>query len=139
MGQDRTEHIDRVGCGRLALLECYYGKGAHAHRQPFTGAWFVAPPTVGPTRARRSYARKRPRLRPIYETVIAQVLGTEQLWEPLRVELSVTPRCSVGWNGCVSSGSCRRRSVLLGDDRCHFPGWHRSRRSAGRAERCRLR
>lgn len=85
MGQDRTEHIDRVGCGRLALLECYYGKGAHAHRQPFTGAWFVAPPTVGPTRARRSYARKRPRLRPIYETVIAQVLGTEQLWEPLRV------------------------------------------------------
>lgn len=24
----------------LDLLECYYGKGAHAHHQPFTGAWF---------------------------------------------------------------------------------------------------
>lgn len=24
----------------LDLLQCYYGKGAHAHHQPFTGAWF---------------------------------------------------------------------------------------------------
>lgn len=24
----------------LALLECYYGRGAHAHHHPFTGAWF---------------------------------------------------------------------------------------------------
>ena len=24
----------------IALLECYYGRGAHAHHRPFTGAWF---------------------------------------------------------------------------------------------------
>jgi hypothetical protein len=151
----------------LALLECYYGKGAHAHHQPFTGAWFdtwdstgtrtqdvnrftaddlvavsllsvdiagaaarqlldvkadtfaallveLGPdrdlvaervawaddwagwrlwkelmklPDVGPTRASKLYARKRPRLRPIYDTVIARVLGTQRLWEPLRTEL----------------------------------------------------
>lgn len=151
----------------LGLLECYYGKRAHAHHQPFTGAWFdtwdstgtrhqdvnrftaddlvavsflsvaIAPsaarqlldvradtftalleelgpdrdlvtegdggdddwagwrlwselmalPTVGPTRASKLYARKRPRLRPIYDSVISQVLGTERLWEPLRAEL----------------------------------------------------
>lgn len=155
----------------LALLECYYGKGPHAHHQPFTGAWFdtwdstgtreqdvnrftaddlvavsflsvnIAPsaarhllevkaatftalleelgpdrdlvteadgwadswagwrlwseltalPTVGPTRASKLYARKRPRLRPIYDTVIAKVLGTERLWEPLRAQLQRDP------------------------------------------------
>lgn len=156
----------------LDLLQCYYGKGAHAHHQPFTGAWFdswdstgtraqdvdrftaddlvavsflsvdisalaaralldveadafskllrelgpdrdlaeetdrwsdswvgwrlweklVALPHVGPTRASKLYARKRPRLRPIYDSVVAEVVGMKRLWEPLRAELQVNPR-----------------------------------------------
>ncbi|HEY5785487.1 MAG TPA: DUF6308 family protein [Microlunatus sp.] len=151
----------------IALLECYYGRGAHAHHRPFTGAWFdtwdstgtraqdldrftaddliavsflsvdiparaamklldleadafaglltelgpdrdlvqetdgwsddwvgwrlwqklVALPDVGATKASKLYARKRPRLRPIYDSVVAKVLGTNSLWEPLRAEL----------------------------------------------------
>jgi hypothetical protein len=146
----------------LALLECYYGRGAHAHHHPFTGAWFdtwdstgtraqdldrftaddliavsflsvdipalldveadafaallkelgpdrdlvqetdgwsddwagsrlwqklVALPGVGATKASKLYARKRLRLRPVYDSVVAKVLGTNSLWEPLRAEL----------------------------------------------------
>jgi hypothetical protein len=151
----------------LALLECYYGRGAHAHHQPFTGAWFDtwdstgtraqdldrftaddlvavsflsvnisasaarlllaaeadsfnalleelgpdrdllqekdgwpdewvgwrlwqklrALPDVGATRASKLYARKRPRLRPIYDSVVVKVIGTNNLWEPLRAVL----------------------------------------------------
>ncbi|GAB3989019.1 DUF6308 family protein [Nocardioides marmoraquaticus] len=44
-------------------------------------------PDIGPTTASKLFARKRPRLRPIYDTVIADVLGTKSLWEPLRAEL----------------------------------------------------
>ena len=151
----------------LALLQCYYGRGAHAHHHPFTGAWFdtwnssgtrdqdadrftaddlvavtflsveisplaarsllvsdaddftallkelgqdrdlvqetdgwsddwvgwrlwqklVALPDVGPTKASKLYARKRPRLRPIYDSVVSTVLTTKDAWEPLRAEL----------------------------------------------------
>lgn len=152
----------------LALLQCYYGCGAHAHHRPFTGAWFdrwdstgtrardadrftaddlvavsflsvdipplaaksllmgddadafaallqelgpdrdlvqetdgwsddwvgwrlwqklVDLPGVGPTRASKLYARKRPRLRPIYDSVVETVLATKYVWEPLRAEL----------------------------------------------------
>lgn len=143
----------------IALLECYYGRGAHAHHRPFTGAWFdiwdstgtraqdldrftaddlvavsflsveipalaaielldleanafaglltalgpdrdlvqetdgwsddwagwrlwrklVALPDVGATKASKLYARKRPRLRPIYDSVVAKVLGANSL------------------------------------------------------------
>lgn len=156
---DDTEALD--------LLECYYGKGAHAHHQPFTGAWFdtwdstgtrgldvdrftaddlvavsflsvqisasaarklldldadrfstllvelgpdrelieetrewaddwagwrlwkelVALPDVGATRASKLYARKRPRLRPIYDSVVTRVVRSTNLWEPLRAAL----------------------------------------------------
>ena len=45
-------------------------------------------PGVGPTTASKLYARKRPRLRPIYDTVVAEVLGTvKHHWEPLRQAL----------------------------------------------------
>ncbi len=44
-------------------------------------------PSVGPTTASKLYARKRPRLRPIYDSVIAEVIGSTSLWEPLRTHL----------------------------------------------------
>src|SRR5687768_6439219 len=43
---------------------------------------------VGPTIASKLLARKRPRLRPIWDPVVADVTGTrKQLWEPLRATL----------------------------------------------------
>jgi hypothetical protein len=39
---------------------------------------------VGATTASKLLARKRPRLRPIYDSVVAKVTGTEQLWDGLR-------------------------------------------------------
>lgn len=43
---------------------------------------------VGPTIASKLYARKRPRLRPIYDSVVGAVTGTQQhQWEPLRQAL----------------------------------------------------
>jgi hypothetical protein len=155
----------------VALLECYYGTGAHAHHGSFTGAWFdtwdstgtraddvdwftaddlvavsflsvdIPPaaarqlldteaakfsellvelgpdrdlveetypweddwagsrlwsalralPDVGSTRASKLYARKRPRLRPIYDTVVERVIGQNRLWEPLRAQLQADP------------------------------------------------
>lgn len=47
----------------------------------------VALPDIGATKASKLYARKRPRLQPIYDSVVAKVLGTNNLWEPLREEL----------------------------------------------------
>jgi hypothetical protein len=47
----------------------------------------IALPDVGPTRASKLYARKRPRLRPIYDSVVAKVIGMQSVWEPLRAEL----------------------------------------------------
>jgi Family of unknown function (DUF6308) len=45
-------------------------------------------PGVGSTIASKLLARKRPRLRPIYDSVVATVTNTRaQLWEPLRVAL----------------------------------------------------
>lgn len=44
-------------------------------------------PEVGPTTASKLFARKRPRLRPIYDSVVTEVLETSQLWEPLRQAL----------------------------------------------------
>ncbi len=45
-------------------------------------------PSVGPTIASKLLARKRPRLRPIYDSVVAGVTDTRaRLWEPLRVAL----------------------------------------------------
>lgn len=48
-------------------------------------------PGVGPTTASKLLARKRPKLRPIYDSVVAHVTGTEQLWEGLRDTLASTP------------------------------------------------
>lgn len=48
-------------------------------------------PDVGPTRASKLYARKRPRLRPIYDSVVAGVIGQTSLWEPLRAHLQADP------------------------------------------------
>ena len=42
----------------VALLECYYGRGAHAHHRPFTGAWFDAWDSTG-TRAQTSTTSPR--------------------------------------------------------------------------------
>jgi hypothetical protein len=45
-------------------------------------------PGVGPTTASKLFARKRPRLRPIYDSVVAAVTNTvEQQWEPMRLAL----------------------------------------------------
>ncbi|SKB04141.1 DUF6308 family protein [Aeromicrobium choanae] len=48
-------------------------------------------PGVGPTTASKLLARKRPRLRPIYDSVVANVLGSQRLWEPLRLQLTSEP------------------------------------------------
>ncbi|WP_185995436.1 DUF6308 family protein [Nocardioides campestrisoli] len=48
-------------------------------------------PGVGATTASKLLARKRPRLRPIYDTVVARVVGSETLWEPLRALLNAHP------------------------------------------------
>jgi hypothetical protein len=48
---------------------------------------------VGPTIASKLFARKRPRLRPIYDSVVAAVTSTQQRqWEPLRQELRANNR-----------------------------------------------
>lgn len=45
-------------------------------------------PQLGPTRASKLLARKRPRLMPIRDGVVEQVLGLDrQFWEPLRTAL----------------------------------------------------
>jgi len=48
-------------------------------------------PGVGPTTASKLLARKRPRLRPIYDSVVAEVVGSTRLWEPLRMLLTSEP------------------------------------------------
>lgn len=48
-------------------------------------------PGVGATTASKLLARKRPRLRPIYDSVVAEVVSSTQLWEPLRALLSSSP------------------------------------------------
>jgi hypothetical protein len=43
---------------------------------------------VGPTTASKLFARKRPRLRPIYDSVVAAVTNAvEKQWEPMRLAL----------------------------------------------------
>lgn len=44
-------------------------------------------PGVGPTRATKLLARKRPRLRPIYDSKVSKVIGSLDIWEPLRAKL----------------------------------------------------
>lgn len=51
-------------------------------------AMLKALPDVGPTTASKLFARKRPKLRPVYDSVVAEVLGTrERHWEPVRAAL----------------------------------------------------
>lgn len=47
-------------------------------------AALISLPGVGATVASKLYARKRPRLRPIYDSVVAEVIGETNIWEPLR-------------------------------------------------------
>ena len=44
----------------------------------------LALPDVGPTTASKLLARKLPRLRPIYDSVVERVIGTNSVWESLR-------------------------------------------------------
>jgi len=44
----------------------------------------LALPGVGPTITSKLLARKRPRLLPVYDSVVAQVTGSPIQWEPLR-------------------------------------------------------
>ena len=45
-------------------------------------------PKVGPTKASKLIARKRPRLRPIFDSVVAAVTNTaKHQWEPMRLAL----------------------------------------------------
>ena len=45
-------------------------------------------PEVGPTKASKLFARKRPRLRPIWDTVVSRVTNTvDSQWEPMRIAL----------------------------------------------------
>jgi Family of unknown function (DUF6308) len=45
-------------------------------------------PKVGPTKASKLIARKRPRLRPVYDSVVAAVTSTaKHQWEPMRLAL----------------------------------------------------
>ena len=39
----------------------------------------------------RLLARKRPRLRPSYDTVVAEVVGSTSLWEPMRDHITSHP------------------------------------------------
>jgi hypothetical protein len=52
-------------------------------------------PDVGPTTASKLLARKRPRLRPIYDSKVAEVIGLKSVWEPLRHELQVNTKLHV--------------------------------------------
>ena len=68
-------------------------------REPWSDDWsgwllwkeLMRLPGVGATTASKLLARKRPRLRPIYDSVVAEVIGSTQLWEPLRSLLNSDP------------------------------------------------
>nr|WP_156388697.1 DUF6308 family protein [Nocardioides sp. Root151] len=57
-------------------------------RAPWSADWagtklwkeLTSLPDVGATMASKLLARKRPRLRPIYDSVVADVIGSKQLW-----------------------------------------------------------
>ena len=50
-------------------------------------------PDVGPTIASKLIARKRPRLVPVYDSVVCKVLGTKKShWEPIRAALGENNR-----------------------------------------------
>ncbi|MGF9757632.1 DUF6308 family protein [Microvirga sp. 0TCS3.31] len=68
-------------------------------REPWADDWagwvlwtkLMELPDVGATTASKLLARKRPRLRPIYDTVVAEVIGSQNVWEPLRALLVSQP------------------------------------------------
>jgi len=68
-----------------------------AEEPPLTADWagwrvmdaLKALPDVGPTTASKLLARKRPRLRPIWDTVVAELTGTVvSQWDPVRAALA---------------------------------------------------
>lgn len=83
----------------LLLAELGPDRDLAEETDPWSNNWagwrlwqkLVALPHVGPTTASKLYARKRPRLRPIYDSVVAEVIGMKRLWEPLRAELQANP------------------------------------------------
>ncbi|MFC7361310.1 DUF6308 family protein [Nocardioides astragali] len=64
--------------------------------QAWSDAWagwrlwseLTALPGVGATTASKLLARKRPRLRPIYDSVVATVIDSQDIWAPLRKTLN---------------------------------------------------
>jgi hypothetical protein len=75
-------------------------------------------PDVGPTRASKLYARKRPRLRPIYDTVVERVIGQTRCAPSCRQTRGSTH----AWSGCARGPSCPRRCLPCGSSTCS-PGW----------------
>lgn len=66
-------------------------------------------PDVGVVTGSKLFARKRPRLRPVYDSVVADVLGTrQQHWEPIRRALR------------QDGGALQRRLVQL-REAAHLP------------------
>lgn len=71
-------------------------------------------PGVGRTTASKLFARNRPRLRPIDDAVVTQVLGTKKThWEPIRQALQPEAGdCTSVSCRCTSEPACRSRSAL---------------------------
>ncbi|MCL8026464.1 DUF6308 family protein [Nocardioides bruguierae] len=69
-------------------------------------------PGVGATIASKLYARKRPRLRPVYDTVVAKVIGSDNIWEPLRAELQRSPGLPPVWLILGACGSQAASAVV---------------------------
>jgi hypothetical protein len=81
-----SQLLREVGPDRDLATEAVTVDGAWPARRLY--AALLALPGVGPTTASKLCARKRPRLVPIYDSVVAQVTdGRASYWEPLRIEL----------------------------------------------------
>lgn len=85
---DFTALLEELGADRDLVTEA----------EPWDNDWvgwrlsekLRALPDVGATTASKLLARKRPRLRPIYDSKVEKVIGLQNVWEPLRKELQTT-------------------------------------------------
>jgi hypothetical protein len=92
---------DQVNTLSQLLTELGPDRDLVEEEQPFADDWagwklmhaLRVPHNMGTTTASKMLARKRPRLRPIWDSVIATTTGTQDnLWEPLRVALRADDR-----------------------------------------------
>lgn len=83
----------------------------------------VALPDIGPTRASKLYARKRPRLGPIYDTVVADVIGRTDIWSRYARPCKPIRASTSGSCACEMRPSSRRPSQRSGSSTCAC-GWH---------------